>query len=120
MNRQFSEAFERVVVATEGQITILELYESIFEPTLKTVGNLWESGEMSIAEEHIISDLIDRILVSFHGSETGTEKLSKPYKAAFMLPGSEMHHFPLKITAESSNPGDGPLIISDVAFRFLV
>ena len=96
----YTEAFDRIQnIANEGA-GILEIYQYIFEPTLKTVGELWASGKISIADEHIISDLIDRALVSLSEQRKNTLNQTKKLTAAFMLPGAEMHEFPLKMTSE--------------------
>ena len=96
----YTDAFNRIhKIANEG-VGILELYQYVFEPTLKTVGELWASGKISIADEHIISDLIDRALVSLSDQRKSTLNQTPKFTAAFMLPGAEMHEFPLKMTSE--------------------
>jgi len=100
LNNKYFEAAARVKESMTVNTEILELYEHVFEPTLKAVGDLWELGKLSIAEEHIISDLIDRLLMSLSESKYATQHQPKPFSVAFMLPGAEMHQFPLKITAE--------------------
>lgn len=99
-NKQFQKASRRIKVLEQTNYSILELYESIFEPTLKAVGEGWTTGALSIADEHIISDLIDRELIALSMKRQSTQADVKPFSAAFMLPGAEMHEFPLKITAE--------------------
>ena len=42
--------------------TPLKLIESLFVPILRTVGTHWEKGKVSIAEEHLISNIVDRWL----------------------------------------------------------
>ena len=80
-------------------IGLIDLYEHVFEPTMKEVGNLWESGKISIADEHIISDLIDRALISISDNRYKDSAPSRNLTAAFMLPGAEVHQLPLKMTA---------------------
>lgn len=100
LQNQFKEAYDRLRNFTHDGIGLLDLYQHVFEPTLKEVGYLWETGKISIAEEHIISDLIERAVVSI--SEDVQRKIEPPKNltAAFMLPGAEMHELPLKMTAE--------------------
>jgi len=100
LEKRFSQAFERITNISNDAISVIDLYELVFEPTLKTVGALWESGQLSIADEHIISDLIDRLLVSFSDNKRYMNQTPERFSAAFMLPGAEMHQFPLKMTAE--------------------
>lgn len=97
---RYDVAFDHINHLQTYPIRLLDLYKYIFEPTLVAIGLLWEVGKISIAEEHIISDLISRALVSFGEQEQNRLMPSKPYTAAFMLPGSELHDFSLKMTLE--------------------
>ena len=99
-NKQFQSASNRLKILEQTEHSILEVYEWVFAPTLKAVGEAWITGTLSIADEHIISDLIDRELVALSMKRQSTHADIKPFSAAFMLPGAEMHDFPLKITAE--------------------
>lgn len=96
----YDVAFERINHLQTYPIRLLDLYKYIFEPTLVAIGLLWEVGKISIAEEHIISDLISRTLVAFSEQEHKNTTPTKPFTAAFMLPGSELHDFSLKMTLE--------------------
>lgn len=80
--------------------TLIDYFEAVFEPTLKEVGALWASGEISVADEHLISALIDRVMTRLDMETHYDYQASKPYAAAFMLPGAEEHEFPLKMTSE--------------------
>ena len=99
MQKRFTEAYERIRNISYDGIGLIDLYQYVFEPTMKEVGNLWETGKISIADEHIISDLIDRALISISENGYKASGPSKNLTAAFVLPGAEMHQLPLKMTA---------------------
>lgn len=94
------EAYALIKTPEIEAIGVFEIYQSIFEPTLKAVGELWLDGKMSIAEEHIISGLIERLIISISESNKQESVQEKPFKAAFILPGAEQHEIPLKIITE--------------------
>lgn len=100
LQNQLTVAFERIRSLSHDSIGLLDLYQHVFEPTLKEVGNLWETGKISIADEHIISELIERAVVAISENVQTETKPPKNLTAAFMLPGAEMHELPLKMTAE--------------------
>lgn len=100
LQSQFAAAYERIRSLSHDGIGLLDLYQHVFEPTLKEVGYLWETGKISIADEHIISDLIERAVVSISENVKSETKPTKNLTAAFMLPGAEMHELPLRMTAE--------------------
>ncbi len=54
-----SRVIERALV--EG-VPWRDLYLQVFVPTLEKVGNLWEAGELTVANEHLISGMVARLL----------------------------------------------------------
>ena len=46
----------------EGAIEPLTLCEDLFRPTLRRVGEAWEAGDISVAEEHRASAICERLL----------------------------------------------------------
>jgi len=99
IQKRFTEAYERIRNISYDGIGLIDLYQYVFAPTMKEVGYLWETGKISIADEHIISDLIDRALISISENGYKASGPSKNLTAAFVLPGAEMHQLPLKMTA---------------------
>lgn len=97
---RLNEATELILNHHEDDIKLLDYYEKVFVPTLEETGALWASGEMSIAEEHMISSVIDKLLTRFEHEKTDSHKEAKPLTAVLMLPGAEEHEIPLKMTDE--------------------
>lgn len=92
-------AAERITRETVLALGPFRLFEEVFKPTLLSVGYLWEIGKISVAEEHMISEVIDQLMVTAsQASALGVEP-PKPYAAVFMLPGAEEHQLPLKMTS---------------------
>lgn len=76
----------------------LEFIECVFIPILTATGLLWQKGEISIATEHFISNLIDRWLTMISPSTlTETPFAQKPYSAVFIVPSGEEHVLILKM-----------------------
>ena len=88
---------EKVMTAYQQGNETLRLIESIYIPILKTTGLLWQKGEISIANEHFISNLIDRWLAM---TSTATQSPKKPYSAVFIVPSGEEHVLILKMIKE--------------------
>jgi len=88
---------ELVMTAYHQGNETLRLIESIYIPILKTTGLLWQKGEISIADEHFISNLIDRWLAM---TSTATQSPKKTYSAVFIVPSGEEHVLILKIIKE--------------------
>jgi transcriptional regulator with XRE-family HTH domain len=92
------EAMREILNYKFQRESLIGLFTEVFLPTLKEVGALWESGKIGVAQEHHISDTIDRLIVALNKSFP--EQSEKPYTAVFMLPGAEEHQLVLKMTAE--------------------
>jgi transcriptional regulator with XRE-family HTH domain len=75
----------------------LILIENVYIPLLRTVGILWENGEVSIAEEHFISNVVDRWLTM---TSTTSNNTPKKHSAAFIVPSGEEHVLILKMIRE--------------------
>lgn len=94
------EATELILNHHDEEIKLLDFYEKVFAPTLEETGALWASGDMSVAEEHMISSVIDKLMTRLEGDKTEGLIEPKPFTAVLMLPGAEEHEFPLKMTNE--------------------
>ncbi len=91
------DAVREVSRQLSGSESIGGFWDEILAPTLKKVGELWESGELEVAQEHYISDIIDRLIGTvIQGIQTTP---AKPFKALFLLPGAEEHTLGLKMSA---------------------
>ena len=55
-------AAQLVESLTRGPLGIRRTYLEVLEPALKEVGRLWAHGELSVAEEHVISHATERIM----------------------------------------------------------
>lgn len=77
--------------------TPLKLIESLFVPILRTVGTHWEKGKVSIAEEHLISNIVDRWLTL---TTNMRPDIPKTKSAVFMVPSGEEHVLILKMIRE--------------------
>lgn len=87
----------RQLRGSQGSGSIAGVFDEVLAPTLKRVGELWESGELEVAQEHYISDIVDRLISTvIQGLQTAAVK---PFKALFLLPGGEEHHLGLKMSA---------------------
>ena len=69
----------------------------VFEPVLIEIGERWEAGELSVAKEHMISDMISRLMIKMEQDEHKRRASTKPYAAALMLTGAEEHEMPLRM-----------------------
>lgn len=93
-----SEATKVLKNALESGDSINYIIEQTIIPLMKRVGTLWEEGQISVAQEHYISNVIE----SFIGflSKSINPNQHKPYSVLLMTPLSEDHVLPLKLASE--------------------
>ena len=97
---RFADVSDLVRTSSLAGSDLLVLYETLVQPTLKKIGDLWESGKISVADEHMVSELIDRLLVLISTDKRKPPMPKKPLTVVLMLPGAERHEFPLKILSD--------------------
>ncbi|WP_096201556.1 HD domain-containing phosphohydrolase [Bacillus sp. FJAT-45350] len=76
-----------------------DIYTNIFAKILKEIGDKWEVGELTIAEEHIVSVLI-REIMNIKLPNYIQEGITKG-KVALLTLGTEQHKLPLKIVSDA-------------------
>lgn len=79
-------------------LDLLNMIIKVFIPTLIRIGDLWEKNEISVAQEHYSSALIEKLLDYLSELEPVNEQ--RVFKALFMVPGGEEHTLSLKMAAE--------------------
>ncbi|HSL94209.1 MAG TPA: helix-turn-helix domain-containing protein [Bacillota bacterium] len=77
---------------------VADIIHDLIEPTLRRTGDLWEAGELEVAEEHIISERISNVITLL--GNAAEKDPTRPYTALFVLPGAEEHILALKMAAE--------------------
>jgi methanogenic corrinoid protein MtbC1/DNA-binding XRE family transcriptional regulator len=93
-----SEATKIIKDAFDSGVTLNHIIEQIIIPLMARVGSLWEEGQISVAQEHYISNVME----SFIGylSKSINFQQHKPYSVLLMTPLSEDHVLPLKLASE--------------------
>lgn len=84
-------------VHSEGVI-LTTIIQQIFIPVLRKVGIGWQQGKISVAQEHYITAIIDR-LIDFLSESQETGPFQR-FSAVFMSPSGEEHVLTLKMAAE--------------------
>lgn len=84
-------------VRSQG-VMLTTIIQRIFIPVLYNIGIGWQRGEVSVAQEHYITAIIDR-MIDFLSESQGVGP-SLEFSSVFMSPGGEEHVLTLKMAAE--------------------
>jgi methanogenic corrinoid protein MtbC1 len=91
----------RAVVArlrTEG-VGIEMLYTELFAPSLHRVGELWATGEISVAEEHVASSLVEQLMAALYPEVFVTRRSSRE-RVLVAAPQGERHVIGLRMVTD--------------------
>jgi MerR family transcriptional regulator, light-induced transcriptional regulator len=91
------ERFEKVITNCIAHFGFENTYEKVIFPFLKEVGNKWQLGIITPAQEHYMSNLVRQKLIA------GIDRLSvlanpRAKTVLFFLPGDELHELGLLYT----------------------
>jgi len=75
-----------------------EIINGLFIPVLYRIGEMWEKGEITVAQEHYSSGIISSLLDYL--SEVQNIVAGKKHVALFMSPGEEEHTLSLRFVSE--------------------
>jgi methanogenic corrinoid protein MtbC1 len=84
--------------AIEASFTIAEIDHSIIAPAMWLIGELWEKGEISVAEEHLASEITVRVLALQR--EAGRIARDRgAHRVMLAAPAGELHVIALRMVA---------------------
>jgi MerR family transcriptional regulator, light-induced transcriptional regulator len=91
---------QRVVEsALEGGLTQLDVYAAVIAPAMRQIGDLWERGEITVADEHLASAIVERILAVLYRRGFVAPPRSREAILLSCLEGEE-HQLGLRIAAD--------------------
>jgi methanogenic corrinoid protein MtbC1 len=84
--------------AIEVGLSIAEVDEAIIAPALWLVGELWERGEISVADEHVATEISIRVL-ALEREARRVARVRPAYLAMLAAPPGELHIVALRMVA---------------------
>ena len=98
VNGKELEATKILKDAFDKGFELTYIIEQIIIPLMERVGSLWQDGQISVAQEHYISNVIES-LVGYLSKSTNIQQ-DKSHSVLLMTPLSEDHVLPLKLASE--------------------
>ncbi|MFS0636787.1 B12-binding domain-containing protein [Mesobacillus foraminis] len=78
----------------------LYIYESVITGAMRHIGYLWETNEISVADEHLATSTCDFLLARYLFEKKKDQKSVSSKKAMFLCVESEQHYLGLKMTSQ--------------------
>jgi methanogenic corrinoid protein MtbC1 len=84
--------------AMEARLTTAEIDEKIITPALWLMGELWERGEISVADEHVATEIAMRVLALQREAERVAHG-RRGYRVMLATPAGERHVVALRMVS---------------------
>lgn len=84
--------------AVNEGVSIRELYLEVFQPVQREIGRLWQSNEISVAEEHFCTASTQALMAQFYPQILGTARVGR--KVVIACVGSELHEIGTRMVAD--------------------
>ncbi len=91
------EATDPIKESFRQGIPFTHIMEKVVLPVMVEVGNLWETGQINVAQEHYFTNVMENLIVQL--SDEFPTDLQKSFKVLLMVPGYEEHLLTLKIAS---------------------
>ena len=82
----------------QEQVSPVDLYEHLFRRALYDVGDLWESHRITVADEHLATALVDRLLLGVYPRMCSTER--KGFSVVVACVVNEFHYLGGRMVAD--------------------
>jgi MerR family transcriptional regulator, light-induced transcriptional regulator len=92
------EAARLVMEEFQRGTTIKEIYLHVFQPAQREIGRLWQTNQVSIAQEHFCTAATQLIMAQFYPFFFNTPKNGKVMVATCV--GGEMHEIGMRMVAD--------------------
>jgi len=89
-------------VARRSQVAglpVAAVYARVIEPSLYLVGDLWEQGRLSVADEHLATVICHRVLAVLHSTLRGPPRNSRE-RVLLATPEGQRHALGLRMAAD--------------------
>ncbi|MFW6197175.1 MAG: cobalamin B12-binding domain-containing protein [Thermoplasmatota archaeon] len=104
----------------DESVKIKELYTKLIQPSMYHIGELWETGEISVADEHLATSITDRILTIVYPRMFSAEKSGK--SAIVACVANEYHQLGGRMVADffELNGWDGYFVGANTPVKDLI
>ena len=96
--------------AMEADLGAAEIDDEIIAPALWLVGELWERGEISVADEHLASEISLRVL-ALHREVTRVALNRRNHHVMLATPEGELHTIALRMVGELLRAAGYPIVM---------
>lgn len=91
-------AVEIIHQAVRDGISVRDLYLQVFQPAQREIGRLWQTNEISVAEEHYCTASTQAVMAQFYPQILATPRIGR--KVIVACVGNELHEIGTRMVAD--------------------
>lgn len=103
-------AYRTASAALDQGLTVPELYQRVIAPAMYEIGNLWERGAITVADEHLATALTHRVLAALRPPLQGEAGETARGRVMLAAVEGEQHALGLRMAAD---------VLEEAGFRIL-
>ncbi len=92
------QAIQLVETVAGDGADIMDIYLQLFQPLLREIGRLWQMNQLSVAQEHYCTAVIQLLMGRLSARVFTTERIGRTLVAACV--GDELHEIGLRMVAD--------------------
>ncbi|MFW6422337.1 MAG: cobalamin B12-binding domain-containing protein, partial [Candidatus Bipolaricaulota bacterium] len=93
------KAIKQAEEIVDSRENVGEFFENVLRPAMYSIGFRWQNGELSVAEEHLASSIVSRVLSTLYSRILPLERTKG--KAVVTATANEFHEIGSRIIADS-------------------
>lgn len=93
-----AEASELILSAVEGGVSVKDIYLQVFQPTQREIGRLWQTNQISVAQEHYCTAATQMIMSQLYPYLFSSRKHGRTLIATCV--GGELHEIGARMVAD--------------------
>ncbi len=91
-------ATQLILEAVNNGTSVKDIYLGIFQPVLHEIGRLWQTNQVSVAQEHYCTAATQLIMSQLYGHIFSSEKIGRRLVATSV--GNELHEIGVRMVAD--------------------
>lgn len=92
------QALGVVQLALTTQVDIRDLYMEVFQPAMHEIGRLWETNQLTVAQEHLATAITQSVMAQLYGHVFAHPCIGRTLVATCI--GGELHELGIRMVAD--------------------
>jgi MerR family transcriptional regulator, light-induced transcriptional regulator len=98
LNGRRQQASRLILDAVQSGVDVRDIYIEVFQPVQREVGRLWQTNEISVAQEHFCTAATQLVMSQLYPYVFGAERMDRRFVGTCV--GGELHEMGVRMVAD--------------------